>query len=502
MPTLLTDFQANIRNMRCRMFVNLGSGLVDYTDYLDHYTVIQTLDGDNITGIYETVLDAELYLANPSINWSKPGLAVEAYIQISSDNWATQSEQSLFKGTTERQNSVPLARVKIRASSYNSNYLDNKTTRQVFIDIDAHTIIDTLLTQAGVPVGNKSISPSGVIIPVYYISNNNKVREYVEDILAGLLEVGGFDVDKVFRIRSISPLVFGTNGTTPDVTLSLDTILDYKQQDISGKYYCNTLTVSGVQKKYLGYDLFSQPAQIFFNNIIQNVEIKANSKLYYLVDMPNIEPETFKPFARLGEIYAPSTRSRYGFYSVDDASGVLDTSAVSLVSSSVAYDDSKKKDTFLLIFTNSSGQSWYLKFLNIIGTAVQTTGQIIEQRQDLSLLASDGKELKKELVSNAISDDVRASYVANILQLNYMQYADVYQFDARGRPEIKIGSKLQFQDRNVNNLFSVVTEYDTEVSIDKGFQTKITTKKLNTNLQFFGFDDSTLGLDDTNLQLL
>jgi hypothetical protein len=76
-----------------------------------------------------------------------------------------------------------------------------------------------------------------------------------------------------------------------------------------------------------------------------------------------------------------------------------------------------------------------------------------------------------------------------------MQYSDVYQFDIRGRPEIKVGTKYQFKDRANANVFSVVTEYDTECSIDKGYITKITTKKLNTNLKFFAFNKTGYGFN-------
>jgi hypothetical protein len=503
MPSSISDFQLQVRNIKIKIKADLAKG-TSYTYYnLDNYTILQTIENDGITGLFETTLDGELNIANPPISWTQAGIPIIAEVQVSNDNYATSYTATLFTGSTERQNSVPISKVKITASSLNSNYLDKRVDRQVFIDTDAHDIIDSLLTQAGVPTLSKSISASGVVVPVFYVSASKRVKEIISDILTGLLEVGGFDVDGVFRIRSISPLIFGTNGTTPEVTTTRATQFLLQQQNISSKYYCNTLTVKGKQKRYIGLDPFGNPSTLYFNNILQFIEIKPNSKLYYAVDMSDIEPESFRPFARVGEVFAPGTRSRFGFYTADDNSGVLDTSQVTLVSSSIAYDDDKGKDTIFLIFNNSSSSnSYYLKLLNIIGTGVQTTGQIIEERQDLALLNSDGTEIQKELSSDVIFDDLRASYCANILQLNYMQQADVYQFNIRGRPEIKVGTKYQFKDRANANVFSVVTEYDTECSIDRGYITKITTKKLNTNLQFFGFDDATLGLDDTNLQLL
>lgn len=493
MPSSLSNFASNTQILRPKIEVDLdGTGFVDYTQYLDNYTVLQSTEGQ-IYGLYEMVLDAELFLPNPSLSWSKSGLPVRASIAISNDNFTTSYSEQLFYGNTVRQNSVPINSVKIKANSANRSYLDKVPGRTVYTNQDISTIISTLLQSVGVALANISLVPSGIVLPVYYVSDKIKVRDVITDLAMADVSIYGFDKDNIFTKTSLQKLTFGAVSTTPDITVTLDTQYQFKQQDITSQYYANSIVVKGRRFSY------QVPNQIIqYDNAIQNQKIEKGGKLFYRIELINFYPEYVEQFGpdnstAIDDI-KPSFKSFYRFFTTDGGDGILDNSQI-FCNGAIITDEGGKAYLTVIFYNNSAVNDYYLKSITVKGPGARVIDQYEESRIDNLRIAGDGQELKIEVVSDAIQSDVILGDVANILQLNLFNYADVYKFGILGRPESKIGAVISFKDSNNTTQTGFITEVDIEVG--DGYYADITAKLIRTDLNYLNGDDATTGADDS-----
>lgn len=494
MPSTYSNFTDFSRNIRAKIEVDLDQNgtFEDYTANLDHYTIFSSLD-NKICGLYESVLEAELYVPNPSFSWAKPGLPVKASLRISNDNFSTEFQDFLFYGTTQRQGTVPNTKLKIKATTSLSNYLDKKVTRQVFVNTDIYTIVDALLTLVGVPALNKSISTYGVAIN-YVVDSSRPVRVFVEELLQGSLSIAGFDRDNVFRIRQSLPLDFLGSGFASISTYTKRVIKTdgYKSQDISSKYYANRLKIKGQSVT------LKTSTSLYFNSGLSGNEIKPNSKLYYTLELKDYDVISFSNFVSGGPAFikgilsAGSPKSYFAFFTADDGAGLLDISNV--VIDSVSLINEAGIDKLFFVFQNNSGaNSYFLKYLNVIGAGLFKSAELMTERENTA--NSDGQEILQVLESRAIQSQVQADNLASRMQLNLFFYADVYKIEARGQPKSEIGQIVTIQDRNANNIQGVLLESDTVVSQDEGYTQALTVKKLRTDLSFFSWDVASKGWD-------
>jgi hypothetical protein len=502
MPTTISDFNSSIRNLRARILVDLGGGLVDYTGNLDNYTVLTELNNDNdIAGLFDTVFDAQFFIPSPGIEWTKSGLKVQAYISTSSDNWTTSIEKPLFIGSTIKSNSFPINEIKIRATTFLSNFLDQKPTRFVYESQTINYIIDDLLRTAGVTGTNISINTSQGSVLQYYIRSQLKTyRDIINDLLKADLKIGGFDGDNIFRIRSIVPLL---TSYTPDNDISLNTIIDFGSRDITSKFYANTLQINGQYQVAIQPDPISGVSELYYNNLITNVEIKAGEKLFYQIPMGNIVPINLgngvnsHPNSVLNSSY-----SYYGFKDIDDGSGSYNATEIYYQGSVFEYDSTKKIEVVKLVFYNNGTTSKFLKFLKIRGQGYGVTPANLVNFENTFLKNNDGQEILKTIESTAIQSEQQAQTLQVILQRNFQQNQDVYLPKIKGRPTAIIGSTMRIRDRYDNIIDTVVCSVDTVISIDQGFEQNIICKKIDISAQYAGFDNPSIGWDNSAYRLL
>lgn len=498
MPSSISDFNLTTRALRPALRVDLAlDGTVEaQTNYLDNFTILETVEG--VAGIKEMTLDADLFVPAPSENWGKKGRTVEADMSISSDSWSTTHTEELFRGSTTRQNTVPIRDVKVKATSYNSDYLDKKASRQVFVNQDIAYIMQSLLEEVGVDPADISLSSTGITLPAYVISDNVPIREYIQDLALGALQVVGFDREGIFTASTLVPVDFSGAGYTPDLTVDLDTTLEFRSRDVEGRYYCNRLIGRGARLVYL------QDTQLDFAGELTGYEVAPNEKLYVRWEIPDTVPLEIYPFTAVNSgnllnSFGFKPQSFFAFYEADDGSGDMSNTSIVVETQSIVRDGDK--DILFLIFRNDSGVTKYLRTLLINGSAVQKVADLYESRDNSGNIAEDGKETVYEISSNAIQNDVQLGNVLNTLQLNLWEYQNVYTFTISGRPQIKLGTIIQFNDVTETTLTGVVCEIDSEVSIDSGYTQELTVKILAEPADYFELDNASIGLDDSNYQL-
>lgn len=479
MPTTLADFNTPTRLIRVTIEADLtNTGMwADYTQYLDNYTIINT-SNDKLYGIADLNLNAELFIPNPTGQWVRPGIPVRAKVTTSNDNWVTSYSEYLFWGTTSRQNTIPTNKVNIKATSYNSNYLDQRLERSVYINQDTNDIITDLLVRVGVDVSNISLTPSGIVLPVYPINDNQPIRDFIEDLCLPNLQIVGFNKDNVFTSKSLQLLTIGGSGFTPDVVTDLATITDYSQQELSSKFYANTLKVTGKVLEYV------DNGALYYDNQIQGQEIKPNSDLFFKLEIPDVQPlfinqfvARSRPASGTVQFFAGmQNKSYYDFFETDDGAGAANNTGISIVSQSIAEESGV--DILFIKFRNNSSDSKFLKTIAVNGQGVKKTGDLQDKVVNSTLIKQDGGEVSIELSGSSIQDDVVLGNILSTLKSNVSKYADVYQFEMRGKPKTQVGNIIEFKDRNNNTKTGIIYETDIECSIDRGYTQQITAKVL------------------------
>jgi hypothetical protein len=498
MPSTIADFASNTRLLKPSIAVDLDNNAVaeDWTNNLDNYSILHSLDGQ-VAGIVDIQLDAEFYVPAASSEWAKPGKLTNAKLQISNDNYATNFEATLFTGSTVGSNSVPYRDVKIKATGYNTDYLDKRATRRVYISQDISTILTQILTDVGVSGGSISLTSTGYVVPVYIVSDNFPARRYIDDLAKAGLLVVGFDRDGIFRARSILKLDFTSPSYSPDVTILLDQTINFPGQIVKSGLYCNSVKVAGSQFTYLPNQ------QIFFDSGISGQEIKPSSRLVYSLELKDIYPERIDPFnprPNAGWNFAVYTggQSWYSFYTEDNTTSTISNSNIQLVSASIVPGADGTENLLLAFQNTSSTTSFFLKAVFLNGSAVKRINTFVEEYRVEAQIQKDGKEISLELESMALYDDIQIDRVLNLIRLNNMSYADLYKVEIKGRPDIVVGSVVSIRNiSDVAQLCSVI-EIDENVSED-GYEQTLTLKKLLPGQLYFTFDVSLL--DDTNTLL-
>jgi hypothetical protein len=486
MPSIYSDFLQTVRSQRPKLEVdlNLDGNYEDYTSFLDHFTINQRL-GSGIAGLFDSQLDAELYIPNPSTLWAKPGLPVRATIQISSDKWVSTQTETLFIGTTEKQKTVPQTRIKITATSYLNNYLDRSVPRRVWINTDIYTIIDNILTDCGVPLINKSIGTSGKLIS--YVTNSSQpARVFIQELLTANLAVAGFDRDNVFRIRSALPLLFSGGSYSPVATYSRSLIEEYEAQDLASSYYANTIKVNGEDVGYLTNSL------LYFDAQISSQQIKPQGRLYFQVALENIRVANLYPAVSGNPgptINITGTLVQNSFlaaYTSDDGSGNINTANLLIEEFFVSSGDEGKDYVNIVLYNNSSSISLWLKSVYLYGSGLKTLGEVKIERRNDSQIVTDGQRIEIEFTSRAVQGKAAAEDLASLAQLNLVSYPDVFKINARAQPKTQVGEIIEIVDRGGATRTCVVVETDTE--IQNGYIQTVIAKRLRTDLSYFTWD--------------
>jgi hypothetical protein len=194
-------------------------------------------------------------------------------------------------------------------------------------------------------------------------------------------------------------------------------------------------------------------------------------------------------------------RSLYDFYTSDDGTGSVNNSDIQVVSTSIAEDNGK--DILFAVWENTSSTTpYYLKSVTVRGYGVLTTARIKTEQVNQLALAEDGSETVYTLESKAIQSDTQLNLLASLLSLNLSNYADVYALEIAGRPTAKLGTVLAFKDRSNTTITGTIFEIDGEVSGSNGFLQTAIIKKLPDPVNYFAWDTTGIGWDDSDYQFL
>ena len=502
MPSTLADFNLSTRKLRYEFGIDINNDSVaeqTYEDSVDYINIYETIG--QIAGVKSLIVDTSLFLTTPSTQWSRSGVKTYTSVKTTNDNWATEYKESLFVGSTVRNNSVPVNDVKIKATTYNDDFLDKKVARQLFTNTDIATIMTSLLVSAGVALINISLPATGFVLPVYLVSDNFTIRYYIEDLAKGALQVVGFNRKGIFSSNSILKNDFNGSFPAADVTITLDDIISFKNREIQSNMYYNDITVRSYD-----YSLITD-TQFYFNSELSGYSVEAGKRLVFEVEIDGVNPFSINPLVsrnsnfNLLVTFGYRNNSFFEFFDAED-NGNTNNTGIVILSTSVVPGSREGQDKILIVFNNTSGSTKYLKQILLNGTVVSQRSPYETSIVDNVAIINDGKRIPLVFESNAIQGDVRANEIALLIALNLSTYANVYSYEIQGRPQLEIGSVISFRDRSNAEIIGVVYEIDTEISQDAGYSQFITVRALANLNNYLALDDATRGLDDANLQLL
>lgn len=501
MPSTLSDFNNKRLPIKVGFGVDINTDTIieDYTNSLSYTNILETCKA--ISGVKSMNMDAELNLQDPDIRWSRSGILTDVKIATSSDNFATEHEETIFSGSTIQNNSIPFDTVQIQATSLNDDYLDRKASRQVFENDDIADIMESLLLEVGVDAGDIDLSPTGYILPVYFVSNNYPIRMYIEDLAKGALQVVGFNREGKFSSNTILKNDFDGSFPTPDLTVTLSDIIKFTNREIRSNMYYNDITVRSYEFDKL------VDTQFYVNTDLSGYSVENGKRLFFELELEGVNPLTINELVarnssstNLYITWQYRINSYYEFFD-SDSNGTAVNTGITLVSTSI-IPTTDGKEKILIVWENNSGSTKYLKQIFLNGTTIQRRTAYETSISDEVAIEEDGKRIPLVYESNAIQGYVRANELLALIELNLSSYANVYTFEIQGRPQLEIGSVIDFQDRNENEIIGVVYEIDSEISQDAGYSQLLTVRTLAELNNYFALDDPTRGLDDINYQLL
>lgn len=497
MPTTLSDFNLNTLKLRAEYGLDINDdGMAE--DYINNLEYVNVLEyADDISGAKEMRLDAELFVTAPTPRFAKNGIKTYASVKTSTDNWVTDWEEAIFTGSTARNNTLPNNDVKIVATTFNNDYLDKKPTRQLFTSQDIATIMETLLIGAGVDAGDIDLPLTGKVLPFYIVSDNWPIRYYIEDLARGALQIVGFNREGVFSSNSIAKNNFDGGSLTPEVTLTLADVIKFESRQIRSNMYYNDIRVRSWE-----FDLLTDE-QFYFNTELVGYEIKPNGRLFFTLDFDEYLPLTINSMvARNSNLnllitWGYRVNSYFDFFTADDG-GIVNNTNITVESMSIIPSDTEGRDRLLVIFQNSSGStSYFLKQILLNGTVLQRRPPYEVENTDETAIIEDGRRIPLIYQSNAIQGYTATNTLLALLSLNLMNYANVYRFEIQGRPQLEVGSIIQFQDRSGVDLLGVVFEIDSELSKDRGYSQLLTVKTIEVSGDYLQLDNASDSLDGT-----
>lgn len=476
----ITTFDSNFRSIKPKIQANLGSGLVDYTSALQNYCVKQSVESGSY-GLVTQQLDADLFFVNPSQNWSKRGLAVQADIEITDNAGASYYTEPLFVGKTSRNRSGFVNDVAIEASNDTSILERYVAAKKTYQNTEITAIVYDLLILAGVSPSNISLTATTYTPSVVIIYRDKSYWEYIGDLLSPFFEAYGFDKDGVFKNFNFLDNVAVAADTVGKPSYSSGVILNYNQANVDSNFLANVVRVKGREVEYL------PTTTLFFNTEITGLEVP-DAAVRRATIIP-VEVEGLEPV----EI----TLVEYSFYTADTG-GSLNNSGILLTSSFVGVVDSKP--SIRLVFENLSGSTRYLRSLKIAGAGLKIKGSVSYTAKDEEAVVIEGEEIKVEIESDYITSDEMAASLAQSVLRGFDNNNQYYSFEALGKPQVQVGSRVNFDIRQGSSFvasYGIVTEVDCEVSASKGYIQKLTVKKLDTNVVYLICDNATT-LTDTN----
>lgn len=525
MPSALSDFNTNNQQLSLRLTADLtkSGSFSDFTNNVDNITLLQKTD--KVFGIYDAEFHSDLYFDAinnpPSGNWALRGRDIKVYISTTGDNWATSYEHTFFTGSTDRQNSIAVDKLQIKATSLNSDYLDRtlgryapaisytvgdssiSLDRRFYVSSDISDIMTDLLTAVGVPTSQVSLTATGIVLDAYTVSDSVPIRDYINDLAVASGQLVGFDRDGVFRATSINRLTLTASTLTSETTFDLSTQSDYEVRQIQDKFYCNTFSIKGRFARFINWVVGSEP--LFFNGDITGFSIASGKTAFYTVEDDNLIPiwiaDVANPSQITSEYYQPvyinsgtAPVGNASFFNTDDRStGTLQTD-VAIESVFIADENGKSKP--VIKFKNNGGSTRYLKDLTLFGLGIRLGGDIAINREFKNLIDNDGKVISQEYDSLAIQSSGQASNLANSIQLNFAQQSNTYKFKIVGYPSLKVGSIISFRDSPITNIQrqGIILEMDEEIG--DGYDAILTVKAIDTSKRYFIIGTSTIGGSD------
>lgn len=499
MPSSINDFNNNPALIRPEFGLDINDDTIaeDLTNKVDYIDIFET--AEEIAGIKNMTLDSQLVIQSPTIRYTDNGINCYTSVKTTGDNWTSEIEEAIFVGSTVRANTLPLQEVKIKATSLNSNYLEKKSTRQVFLNQDIADIMTDLLTSVGVSAGSIDLASAGHIVPVYFVSDKIEIKHYINDLAKAVLWTVGFGRDGVFRATSQINQLFNASPVA-DVTLTRSQQEPFENRPLKDDNYYNDILVRTKSYQYI------TDSTIYYSGDLTGYEIKPYSQLFFKLKLEKQHVVSINTMIARNKVsnietkYGYTDNSYFEFYTSDDV-----TSTVSNLFIAISFFDfeqvNETEEELTIMFTNNGGQSLFLKEIILNGSYVNILDDYTTRTTLDTQITNDGKRYSLEYLSNAIQSTSQAGNILNYLILNLSRQATIYSFQINGRPQLEIGSIVQFQLVDGTDKLAHVIEIDSTISQDVGYKQRLKLREVQLNMDYLELDNSSHSLDNTNYKL-
>jgi hypothetical protein len=484
MATDITAWDRAYRAIRYRVEINR----VDYSDNIDNITYYQSAT-DSITGFEKYDLNLALYLESANDSILVVGSTVKVILLITIDNWATTHEETVFYGLVTKgirnrklynitaQNILYLSQREVKTgfgSFASNNVRDMKAMINFFFNFEDY------YTGVNYPDTSNDIifQPMGII---------GSIVGGVTDYTRKLITVGGSDYAKslknlltlgcyiIRRKKDNFEQVEGVSmadPTSPTISenITLDQIIhfDNSKNNID---LCNTTEISYQKTSNTATGYYGE---VWKNENITGVEIKANSVNFYTVDpewtiLTGVDYSTFFPYPNTGDY------SRYQLATADDGTGFSNSGAT--ISGFLSLNDRNYPKVIIKI-TNNNAYSIWLKKIVLWGFYDLITELTTLEDNNPALVTLDGSTITKTIDTPLSTSAETATTSSNYYLNSFNTSKKTYSFVAKGRPTRQVGDIISFENEDLVVTVGRIIEIDSEISRDRGFEQTILIKEI------------------------
>jgi len=449
----ITNFSDRFRQLKLKLEVNYGTGMVDVSNYLTTggISILSSLTNDSY-GIEISELECVLKIDNPDERFFNSDNQVVATVSISTDNFVTQYDSVIFSGKTKTKKSKSDRQVKIEAVSDIDSIISKTPSSRDILTGSLTSVLGQIITNT---------TPTSYTLPtdvsaVTYLQNSNLIlKTHLEDFLTGWFGICNLQNNQLVVKKLFD--IFGSYTVKRVFPKNSITFEGFKDLNMNTNQYFTKVKVIGKNVSYInGGSLFSL-TELFSN------KIDANGTFFFTA------PQEIGDFK-----FKSISSSTFKFRLLDDDVSTDSTASVTLSSVIIATDDSGVM-SLVYKFTNSSANDLYLRELSSVGIAIKINGDIEETVK----FSDEDKQLTLE--SFALQSYSQAENLVDVISYITGKF---YKFEGLAYPDLQCGDIVTITLRDNSTLDCVISEIDKEFSLSKGFMATYTVYSIPFNNWF------------------
>jgi hypothetical protein len=346
----------------------------------------------------------------------------------------------------------------------------------VFSNIEVTDAIRYLLGVASYDIAYIDLTPTGLIIPFYYVDKTKTIFELINELAKAAGLIITLEEDGKIRNRTLLEK-FGATLPTPSINLTRSKIKNYLSKTVQSSLLFNKILIKGKSPIRLVFSGVGVSTPILNNQSITAQPLAPYETKNFFITFPqkDLKLENILDLEINSVFYNPIT-----FKSLDDGTGTTATASNITINSF-----SNLGDTIVFRVTNNTASIWYWKGAKIWGSCVYTDQEITATLSSTTQIANQGSQITYTIESDLIQNQTHADYLANQYYNNFVSSEpQIYSIEVAFRPDFQIGKVIQFEDKDGNSYLAQIIEIDADAqtgNLNNGlFMATLTLKKILT----------------------